>query len=66
MTMTLKFKVLAITPDNAGLVTDIKNGDGTPFLYYPRFNKASEALIGKTFTVTFASEMVRTAENFAQ
>jgi len=69
MPLTLTCKITALTPDGSGYETDIPNGDGSPFLYYPRYNEASPAMVGKTLTVTYASEtvtyaseMVRTSE----
>ena len=64
MPLTLKCKITAIAPDGTGLETDIPNGAGTPFTYYPRnMQLCSPESIGKTLTVTFASEMVRKSEH---
>ena len=50
--MQLTATVKAITPVGDGFVTNITNGDGTPFVYYPKYkNSVQPDKVGMTLIV---------------
>lgn len=50
--MTLTATIQSMTPAGDGFVTSITNGDGTPFVYYPKYkNIVQPDKVGMTLIV---------------